>query len=150
MSLQTTIKKILEELLLKLEADFNKVTVKEEDKLYKVNIESDNPSILIGHHGETIYALQSLLKTLCWKKNKEEFNVVLDIDDYRKRQEDNVISLAKRKAENVQQTGESESLPPMSPYFRRIVHLYLKENFEDLDTESTGEGDHRKVVIKPK
>ena len=102
MSMEKTIKKILEELLVKLEADFNKVSMKEEEGIYKINIESDNPSLLIGHHGETIYALQNLLKTLAWKKSKgEEFNILVDIDGYRKRQEENVISLADRKAKKV-------------------------------------------------
>lgn len=149
--MEKTIKKIIEELLVKLEADFNKVSIKEEDGIYKINIESDNPSLLIGHHGETIYALQNLLKTLAWKKSKgEEFNILVDIDGYRKRQEENVINLADRKAKKVLETGAVESLPPMSPYFRRVVHLYLKENFKGLETESSGEGDLRKVVIKLK
>ena len=134
-----------------MEADFNDVSIKEEDGIYRVNIESDNPSVLIGHHGETIYALQNLLKTLVWKQsNEENFNIVVDIDDYRKRQEDNVIQLAQRKAEKVRSSGNEESLPPMSPYFRRIVHLYLRENYENLETESYGEGERRKVVIKLK
>ncbi|MBU1992561.1 MAG: R3H domain-containing nucleic acid-binding protein [Patescibacteria group bacterium] len=149
MTTKTTIKKILEEILLKMEVDFNRVSVKEDDdNLYRVNIESDNPSILIGHHGETIYALQNLLKTLTWTKD-EDFNIVLDIDNYRNRQEENVLNLAKRKAEMVKQLGEKISLPPMSPYFRRIVHVYIKENFKDLATSSAGEGDKRHIVIKP-
>ena len=149
--MEKVIKKTLEEMLLKMEADFNDVSIKVEDEIYRVNIGSDNPSVLIGHHGETIYALQNLLKTLVWKQGKEEnFNIVVDIDDYRKRQENNVIQLAQRKAEKVKSSGNEESLPPMSPYFRRIVHLYLRENYENLETESYGEGERRKVVIKLK
>jgi spoIIIJ-associated protein len=148
---QKIIQQTLEELLLKMEADFNNVTIEEEENVLRVNIESDNASVLIGHHGETIYALQSILKTLVWKKSDNgNFNIVLDIDDYRKRQEDNVVKMADQKAKNVQSGGREETLPPMSPYFRRIVHLFLKENYSDLSTESRGEGDQRRVVIKSK
>lgn len=150
MDLKKYIKKTLEELLLKMEVDFNNVSIAEEDgKLYRINIESDNPSILIGHHGETVYALQSLLKTLTWTKD-QDFNIVLDIDDYRQHQENNVIILAEKKAKKVLQTGYEEILPPMSSYFRRLAHMHVKDNYKELVTESKGEGDRRQVVIKKK
>jgi len=148
---QKIIQQTLEELLLKMEADFNNVTLEEEDDAIRVNIESDNASVLIGHHGETIYALQSILKTLVWKKSENgNFNIILDIDDYRKRQEENVTKMADQKAKKVLANGREETLPPMSPYFRRVVHMFLKENYPDLVTTSTGEGDQRRVVIKSK
>ena len=152
MDIEKAIKEILEHLLIRLEAPYEKVNIEkektEENEVYRVNIEAEDPSMLIGFHGETIYSLQHLLKVLAWKKTGSEFNIVLDVDDYRKRQEDNVISLAKRKVDMARKTQKTQVLPPMSPYFRRTVHLFLAQpEFSDIETQSIGDGDHRQVTI---
>ncbi|MBN1494168.1 KH domain-containing protein [Candidatus Peregrinibacteria bacterium] len=152
MEIEKVIQEILEQLLIKLEAPYEKVTVDKETALdsdiYKLNIEAEDPSMLIGFHGETIHALQHLLKIIAWKKTNSEFNIVLDVDNYKKRQEDNVLNLAKRKVDMARKTRKTQILPPMSGYFRRLVHLYLANpEFEDLKTESIGDGDHRQVTI---
>lgn len=153
--MKTKITKILKELLQKLKVDFKKIEIEKIDKEnYRVNLETNESSLLIGHHGVTIYALQHILKVLCWAKNKKsktDFNILLDIDSYRKRQEESVKNLAEKKAELVRTTLKPQILPPMSSYFRRIVHLFLAgEKFSDLETESTGEGEHRQIIIKLK
>ena len=119
--------------------------------VYRIDIDSDEAATLIGYHGETIYAIQHLLKTLVWKRSDENIFVVVDVDSYRKRQEESVLALTMRKVETARKTLQDQVLPPMSPYFRRIVHLALaKPEFEDIATESTGDGDTRAVVIKVK
>jgi spoIIIJ-associated protein len=153
MKIEKAIKVTLEEILIKLKTEFSKIEVEEkEDNTYAVNIESsDDTATLIGHHGETIYSLQHLLKVLCWAKtkSKKEFNIVLDVDNYRKRQEENVINLAERKVDFVRKTKRAQSLPPMSGYFRRVVHLHLMDpKFDDIETESQGEGESRHTIIK--
>jgi len=131
---------------------FRKVRLeKKDDGAYRVNIESEEPSLLIGHHGENIHALQNIIRVRVWnKKPEEKINIILDIDNYRKRQEENVLTMAERKVETVRKTMEEQSLPPMSPYFRRLIHLHLAGKFEDITTESVGEGDYRYLTIKPK
>ncbi len=150
--MEILIQETVEELLNKLSTPFRKVRIEaQEDGMYRINIESEEPSLLIGHHGENIHALQNILRIILWKKKPEEkFSVMVDVDDYRKRQEENVIDLAERKAEVVRQNQEAQSLPPMSPYFRRVVHLHLAKNYQDVVTESVGEGDFRYLTIKPK
>ncbi len=73
---------------------------------------------------------------------------VVDVLDYRSRRRRNLEDNAKRAAVEVL-NGEQEriALPPMSPYERRIVHKYLQENFEELASESEGEGQDRHIVI---
>lgn len=149
--METLIQETLEELLKRLSTPFRKIRIeKRDDSTWRVNIESEEPSLLIGHHGENITALQNVLKTIIWRKTDGDCNIILDIDDYRKRQEENVIRLAERKVEMVRKSNQSQPLPAMSPYFRRIVHLYLSEKFKDIETESVGEGDFRHITIKPK
>lgn len=153
MDIEDILKETLEEILQKLGIDYTKIKITEDEKdNYSINIESDNPSLLIGYHGDNIQALQHLLKTLVWKKcQNEKFNIVLDIDDYRKRQEENVMKLATRKVENARKTGRPQSLPPMSPYLRRKVHtMCMGAGFEDIETISQGEGDRRHIILKLK
>lgn len=150
--MEILIQETVEELLNKLSTPFRRVRIEQQEEgMYRVNIESEEPSLLIGHHGENIHALQNILRIILWKKKPEEkFSVLVDVDDYRKRQEENVIDLAERKAEAVRQNQEAQSLPPMSPYFRRVIHLHLAKNYADVTTESVGEGDFRYLTIKPK
>lgn len=154
MDLSKIIKEILEDLLIRLKTEYSEIIVEEgDDKTFRVEIKSDEASILIGHHGETISSLQHLLKVLCWAKTefKEEFNIIIDVDGYRKKQEENVIGLAERKVEFVRKTRRSQSLPPMSPYFRRIVHMHLMgPQFEDIETLSEGDGEERHIIVKLK
>lgn len=150
--METLIQETLEEILQRLNTPFRKIRIeKKADNTFRINIESEEPSLLIGHHGENIYALQHVLKTIIWKKQEGDYSLILDIDDYRKRQEENVIKLAERKVETVRKTKNVQSLPPMSAYFRRVIHLHLAtEDFKDIETESVGEGDFRYLTIKPK
>lgn len=152
--MEDLLKDTLEKLLKAIGANYKKIKIHEEkrNRRFSINIESDETSLLIGYHGETIYALQHLLKVLVWSQNSApDYSVYLDIDNYRKRQEESVIAMAERKVEQVRKTGKSQILLPMSPYFRRLVHLHLtEEGFEDIETESMGEGNQRQVVIKLK
>ena len=71
MDLEDSLKEILEEILKRLEVDYSKIEIIEEEKdSYFINIESDSPSLLIGYHGDNIHALQHLIKTLVWKKHQ--------------------------------------------------------------------------------
>jgi len=152
MKIEKVIKETLEELLNRMGTQYSKIDIeKTEDNAYAVNIETEEATLLIGHHGETIFSLQHVLKVLCWAiaKSKEEFNVVLDVANYRKRQEERVLSLSDNKVAFVRRTKRAQVLPPMSPYFRRIVHLHLMEpEFDDIETVSEGEGDLRHIIIK--
>lgn len=149
--MEILLRELVEDLLNRLSTPFRRIRIEErEGNVFRVNIESEEPSLLIGHHGENIFALQNIIKNIVWKKEPGDYQIIVDVDDYRKRQEENVIKMAERKAENARKNNQSESLPAMSPYFRRIVHLHLASKFEDLTTESVGEGDFRHITIKPK
>lgn len=154
--MEDLIQETLAAILKNLGVAFRKFKVSHEKQLsgvtvYRIDIDSDEAATLIGYHGETIYALQHVLKTLVWKKANENVFIILDVDSYRKRQEESVLALAIRKVDAARKTLQEQALPPMSPYFRRIIHLALaKPEFSDIVTESMGEGDNRAVMIKVK
>lgn len=145
---------ILGELLKQLQLPFDRIDVKEEEDFFRVDIVSPQPSKLIGWHGETLNSLQHLLKSIMRTQMKMEKSpfLVLDTDGYRLMQEDKVRQAAERKADFVRRTGSRIALPPMSPYFRRIVHMHVSNSpaLQDLTTMSTGEGDYRQVVLRLK
>ncbi len=153
MDLDDLLKETLEELLNKLGVEYSRINVIEEEKdSYLINLESENASLLIGYHGANIQALQHLLKTLCWKKAaNDQFNIMLDIDGYRQRQEENVLNLAQRKIDTLRKTRRPQTMPPMSAYFRRKVHmLCMGAGFEDIETISQGDGEQRHIILKLK
>lgn len=150
--MESRIKKLASEFLVHLGIDFGDIEVdKIDDKNFRINIISEEPSLLIGHHGDNLKAMQNILKVIIYKQIGQDYSISLDIDNYRKRQEENVISIASLKAEEVLNTKNQVALPPMSAYFRRIVHMHLmKDQFRGIATESMGDGDFRQVVIKYK
>jgi spoIIIJ-associated protein len=141
-------------LLQQLAIPFETVTVKQEGDVTRVDVVSSEPSRLIGWHGETLNAVQHLLKSMIrtMKKMERAPFIVMDVDGYRLMQEEKVKKIAEAKADFVRRTGARVTLPPMSPYFRRIVHMHIAATptLADLATESVGEGDYRQVVIRLK
>lgn len=141
-------------LLTKLGLDFDDVVVSKEEDMVRAEIVSKTASRIIGWHGETLNSIQHLAKSIIRQQEKLARSpfLVVDIDGYRKSQEDKVRSIAEQKADFVRKTGNRVALAPMSPYFRRIVHLHIANTPElsDLTTESAGEGDYRQVILKQK
>lgn len=152
MDIEEKAKQIAEDLLTKMEFPFTAVAVTiEGNNIIRVNIDTEETSMLIGWHGETINAFQHILKSLLWSKMEIEksFFLIVDTDGYKKRQEESVIDLAEQRAKALSETTKVVALPPMSPYFRRIIHLYFANNpdFSHVTTVSEGEGDMRQIKM---
>ncbi|TSC80597.1 MAG: spoIIIJ-associated protein [Candidatus Peregrinibacteria bacterium Gr01-1014_25] len=127
-------------------------TVTPEGDVLRIDIASTEPSRIIGWHGETLSSLQHLLKAMLRTAGKAPVFLVLDVDGYRRSQEEKVRRIAEQKAEFVRRTGSRIALQPMSPYFRRVVHTFVANSpaLGDMTTESVGQGDFRQVVLKLK
>jgi spoIIIJ-associated protein len=74
---------------------------------------------------------------------------VVNVGDYREKEEDYLKSLAASTAQRARETKEPQNLYNLKPWQRRIIHLALSEE-KDLTTESMGEGEERYLIIKPK
>lgn len=125
------------------------VTLKDNNVLH-VDINTSDSALLIGYHGETLRALQFLVKAIARKSIEEEFSLSLDVEGYKEKYEEKLIEIAKAKAERVLSEDIRETLFPMNSYHRRMVHLYLAENFPDILTESIGEDPNRRIILKKK
>lgn len=113
-----------------------------------IDIRGDDLSILIGHRGETLSALQYITRLIVGKELKRPVAVVIDIEGYRARREGQLRRLARKIAEQAIETGRTMSLEPMPANERRIIHVELKDN-PKVETLSIGEGNRRKVTVIP-
>lgn len=113
-----------------------------------IDIEGNDLSFLIGNKSETINALQYITSLIVGRELGRWVPLQVDVQHYRQRREDELRRLARRIAEQVVSTGRKQTLEPMPPNERRIVHLELRENTQ-VETESVGEDPQRKVTVIP-
>ena len=121
-----------------------------EDGTRRITIVGDDASTLIGHHGDTLDALQYLANLASARKNakgeRDKSRVTLDIEGYRKKREETLRALARRMAQKALRNKRSVMLEPMSAYERRIIHSEI-QGIEGVSTNSIGSDNNRKIVI---
>ena len=113
-----------------------------------IDLEGDDSGLLIGRRGQTLQSLQLIVSLIVRKQFGEDVRVVLDVEHYRQRRETSLRDMATKVASRVVQSSRSITLEPMPPADRRIVHTALSDH-PGVSTESTGEGENRKVTIMP-
>ncbi len=102
---------------------------------------------LIGHHGDTMDAVQYLANLASNRAAREEYpKVKVDVEGYRARREETLSRLAIRTANKAIKYHRNFTLEPMNPYERRIIHSKL-QGFEGVSTHSVGSGTGRRVVV---
>lgn len=106
----------------------------------------DGLGLLIGRRGETLASLQLLVNLIVSHQIKHRQRIVIDVEDYRLRREENLRQLAFRIAQQVRQSRRAIPLEAMPPNERRIIHMALSDS-TDVMTHSEGEGDQRRVII---
>lgn len=113
-----------------------------------VDIHGKDLSILIGRRSETLNALQYIVSLMLGKEMEQWVHLVIDVEGYRSRRENQLRKMANRMADQVTKSGRRQALEPMTSAERRIIHIALRDH-PAVTTESTGEDPHRKVVIYP-
>ena len=150
-------KKVLEDLLDLMDLHgavrpSDEFTVNDEDgNLASVglNIEGEDLGILIGRRGQTMVALQYIVRLVMAHKMQVQIPIVLDVEGYKQRRCEGLRTLALRLADQVKTRNVPFTMEPMPAFERRIIHVTLADN-PDVMTESTGTGESRKVTIIPK
>ncbi len=110
--------------------------------------DDDDMALLIGRHGQTLEALQELTRHVVMRRTGMRCRVVVDVEDYRKRQRDRLVARARDVAKRVARTGREEELDPMRAFDRKIVHDAVAA-VEGVESFSRGEDPDRRVVIAP-
>lgn len=140
-----------------MEMDATVTLTEEREGEARINVDGDSAGVLIGHHGDTLDALQYLANLAANKKEdgekREYVKVTVDVEGYRAKREEALRALARRMADKVLRYKKSVMLEPMNPYERRIIHSAIQE-IDGVSTNSIGSENNRRVVIyldmKPK
>jgi len=121
--------------------------IKDKQDILRINVNIDEPSLLIGRDGFTLKSLEHLIRLQVRKKIGKVVLFVIDIDNYKKRKENFLRELAQDAASRVRASKHFVVLKSMTGFERRIIHTELSK-FKDIYTESLGEEPNRRVVIK--
>ena len=115
-----------------------------------ITVDGENAGVLIGHHGDTLDALQYLANLAATRKEegekREYARISVDVESYRAKREDALRILARKKAHQVLKYKKSIMLEPMNPYERRIIHSEIQK-MEGVSTNSIGVENTRRIVI---
>jgi spoIIIJ-associated protein len=152
-----TIEKLLD--LLGVEADVECKISKykdgedNENEFVDINITGDELGVLIGYLGRNLRAFQKIAGMMINHEisditDGDYVRVVIDVAGYREGRKDHLIKMAEQMREDVLVTGEAADMPKMSSFERRVIHLALSD-YDDISTESFGEGRDRHVRVIP-
>lgn len=124
--------------------------VSREGEVFFVDISSEDSSLLIGKYGSNLESLQFILavriKTIT---SSDDFEIIFDIDGWRRQREDKLKKMALSLVDKVTETMQEEPLYNLKPYERRVIHTLLTDH-PKVTTVSEGEGIDRHLIIKPR
>ena len=124
------------------------IEVTEQDNGCIISLDGENLGFIIGRRGETLDALQYLVGLVANRADNAYYRVTLDIGNYRDKREQALVALARRLGAQTARTGRRNSLEPMNPYERRIIHTTVQQ-MEGVISWSVGSDDRRHVIIGP-
>lgn len=120
------------------------------ENTYEVNLSTDDETgLLIGFRGENINAIQTVLGMMLKGQTGGWYRLVVNVGDYRQKQEEKLKELADQSAERAIETKEPQPIYNLNATQRRVVHMHLSER-SDIVTESEGVEPERYLVIKSK
>jgi spoIIIJ-associated protein len=125
-----------------------RVVVDESDDAITLTVAGPDLGMLIGRHGQTIDAVQTLANAILRQDEKVHKQVVVDAAGYRDRRRRTIEALAVQSAEEALRSGDRVALEPMTSGERRLVHERLKD-YDGVETSSEGDEPNRYVVVVP-
>ena len=149
------VKSVVNELLerMRVRAEVSAKYIEPQDskdqRVVLVDVEGKDLSILIGRRSETLNAMQYITSLIVNKDLGRWVPLMIDVQGYRNRRERQLRQLGRRMAEQAIQSGRKQTLEPMPPNERRLIHLELRDH-PQVYTESVGEEPYRKVTISLK
>lgn len=147
-TIRETIAEIVKKMGFESQVEIQKETQNDEENIvFNVKIEGDS-NLLIGQYGVNLRAFQHLVRLIARKKMEEKTNFIIDVNSYCQQKKQSIIEQAYSAAQQAVSEKRAVVMKPMSAYERRIVHLELAKN-DEVVTESAGEGENRKIIVKP-
>ncbi len=121
----------------------------ERDEGEYLEVNGPDLAALIGRRGNTLEALNHVFNNIInagVRSNRRYYTI--DAEGYRAHRAEQLKRLALATQERCVRDGAPQSLEPMLPSERKIVHLALA-NSDVVRTESEGEEPERRVVVFP-
>ena len=126
------------------------VDYNETDGVFVVEVEAgDATGLLIGKRGETLLSIQNIISILMKVKTNEWEKIVVNVGDYRQKEEEYLNNLAVNTAQRAVETKTPQNFYNLKAWQRRVVHMSLAED-KNVETTSEGEGEDRYLIISPK
>lgn len=149
--LTTTVKDLLQRLGFEAEVQTSEEAIGDEGKIhYRCDITlHDGQNLLIGQHGANIGALLHVVRLAVRKEIPEKAMISLDVNQYFQEKQSFLEHEALSAAREVEETGLPVALRPMLSFERKMVH-HLLSSHPSVVTESVGNGEGRKVLVKRK
>jgi spoIIIJ-associated protein len=141
------VQSILEGILYRMGLDAE-VSAEEVGPDIRLEMRGDNTGLLIGKHGKTLDAIQYILNKMYQRRFGEGERVFVDSENYRKRRVEALENLAHRLGEKVKKRKRTVVAGVFNSRDRRVIHMALRDD-DLLETESSGEGFYKKLVIRP-
>jgi spoIIIJ-associated protein len=124
------------------------VDVHEADDGLHAEFVGEDLGLLIGHHGQTIDAIQHLAYRIACRGSEGRTRVLIDAAGYRERRAVALRAAADQAAEAAVHERRPVSLEAMSALERKVVHEHLKSR-HDVETYSEGQEPDRRLVVAP-
>ena len=124
------------------------VSVSEDDEQIRAEFVGDDVGVLIGHHGQTIDAIQHLAYRIAFQGSQMRKGVVVDAGGYREQRAVALRAAADQAAEAAVRDARPVPLEAMSAIERKLVHEHLRTR-RDVETYSEGEEPARRLVVAP-
>lgn len=126
------------------------VGLDKENEAVLVEIKTEEEAgLLIGNRGDTLSSIQTILGMMYRTRTNEWQRILVNVADWREKQETRLQNLAEQTAERTLASSEEQTLYNLNASQRRIVHMALSE-VKGVETESAGEGKERHLVVRPK
>ena len=148
-SLSEDLVNYMRELLIFFQISAEKVEVRKDRKFVHVELAGvSDPGFLIGKDGAFLSHLQYLLNVTFSSQDAQNRQILLDIEEYKKRQKTNLIKKVKQQAQQAITTKKSVTLDPLSAAQRKVVHQAI-QNYSEITTITLGDGPNRRIVLNP-
>jgi spoIIIJ-associated protein len=147
MKVQEIIEQKLSEIFKYLDIDPN-ISIEQDEEAQVIKIDGKDLNFLIGYQGQSLDALQTLVGQMLLKETGEWTPINIDINGYKDKKTDKLEEITKRYIDKVRFFENDVPMPPMKPWERRQVHMFVAD-YEDISSESEGRGMGRRVVLKP-
>ena len=141
-------RKVVEETLASLEIEYSVKFAHEDYQRVFIEVGDGDAGLLIGKRGSGIDALETLISRMTSHQCEHPVPVQADVNEYRKRREEELREDALVRARRVLETGEDDQFQPMSARDRRVVHLAVQSLGDELTTYSVGHGGEKAIVLR--